>query len=339
MQTNDLDFPYPQELVAVTPSRPSRVAFSTTAETEELSLPQLLQRFRPGDILVLNESKVIPARVFSRDEIEVLFLRANTADVWQVLFPARDLKIGDTLELPGDLTLTLTQKGLPQTVKLSHPIDLAYFERHGEVALPPYIQEARQERHNRREDGEWYQTAWARAPGSVAAPTASLHFTQEDLAALSHNGVDIAYVTLHVGAGTFLPVRAANLSEHTMHAEWATVPAETRRQIGHARARGGRVWALGTTVARTLESQAGGLLKEQIDGAYVGETRLFIYPPYEFKAVDVLLTNFHQPKSTLFGLVAAFAGLERARQVYAWAIERRFQLFSYGDLSVWTRTP
>jgi S-adenosylmethionine:tRNA ribosyltransferase-isomerase len=340
MQTSDLDFSFPQELIATEPSRPCRVAFlAPNAMPEELNLNGLLARFKAGDLLVINESKVIPARVFSVDEIEVLFLRAIDQEHWQVLFPAREFKVGDSLTLPHGLTITLTQKGLPQTVKVSQPIGEEYFLRAGEVALPPYIQEARGQRHNRAEDGRWYQTDWARNPGSVAAPTASLHFQQTDLDNLRQRKVSIAKITLHVGAGTFLPVKAHDLTQHVMHEEWSEIPASTMAAIQKTKASGHRVWALGTTVARTLESQAAGLLHAEPNGGFHGATKLFIYPPYKFKTVDALLTNFHQPKSTLFGLVAAFAGLETAKSAYAWAIERKFRLFSYGDLSAWINKP
>ena len=337
MLTSELDFQFPPELIAVEPSRPSRVAFVHDGAPEELTMPDLLARFQPGDLLVINESKVIPARVFSLEEIEILFLRAVGANRWEVLFPARDLKPGDKLTLPGSVALTLVQKGLPQTVEVSRPLELAYFQEFGEVALPPYIQEARGERHNRAADSRWYQTAWARESGSVAAPTASLHFRQAHLDQLIEAGIEVAPVVLHVGAGTFLPVRTPQLSEHVMHEEQATIPAATMEKIRSAKARGKRVWALGTTVARTLESQAQGMLSEQPDGSFTGATKLFIYPPYAFQTVGGLLTNFHQPKSTLFGLVAAFAGLEQTKKVYQWAIERQFKLFSYGDLSAWTK--
>ena len=336
MQTSDLDFTFPPELVAIEPSRSTRVAFIRPEEMpKELNLPGLIAEFKAGDLLVINESKVIPARVFSSDEIEVLFLKAIDAEHWQVLFPAREFAVGSKLQMPHGLTITLTQKGLPQIVQVSKSIDYEYFDRAGEVALPPYIQEARGQRHNRAEDLRWYQTDWAKNPGSVAAPTASLHFHQSDLLSLKERGVDIANVTLHVGAGTFLPVKSADLTKHVMHEEVAEIPAETIKLVQKTKARGGRVWALGTTVARTLESQAANLLELQADGGFRGATKLFIYPPFEFKIVDALLTNFHQPKSTLLGLVAAFAGLERTKNAYAWAIERKFKLFSYGDLSAW----
>lgn len=325
MQLTDLDYEYPATAVATEPSRPTRVAWKPfDGPPEELTTAQLLARIGPDDLLVVNESKVVPARVFTADETEILFLKERNAHEWEVLFPARDFKVGAELALPGGVRATLIQKGLPQIVRVENMLTPQYFEAHGEMALPPYIQEARAERHNRGLDAGWYQTAWARDPGSVAAPTASLHFTAEDLARVPQ----VAKITLHVGAGTFLPVRTSDLRQHVMHAERVEVSAATRSAIAECK---GRVWALGTTVARTLESL------DLLDENGRGETRLFIYPPYEFKVVDVLLTNFHQPRSTLLALVAAFAGLEDVRATYRWAIERGFHLFSYGDLSAWTR--
>lgn len=338
MQVADLDYSYPPELVAVEPARPSRVAFVRGGSLpRELDMNGLLEEFLPGDLLVINESKVIPARVFSREEVEILFLNETAPGEWQVLFPARDFKTGAELTLPGGVTATLTQKGLPQSVRLSEAVGSEYFQAHGEVALPPYIQEARGQRHNRPEDAQWYQTAWARQPGSVAAPTASLHFREEHLQRLRDKGVEIATVTLHVGAGTFLPIRTENLLEHTMHAERVEISRATLDKVKATKQSGARVWALGTTVTRALEAWARSDLRETADGGAEGETRLFITPGFEFRIVDALLTNFHQPRSTLLSLVAAFAGLENVKRAYAWAVEKRFRLFSYGDLSAWTR--
>ena len=337
MLTSEFDFEYPQELIATEPARPSRVAvIERGLPARESNLPGLLGLFQAGDLLVINETRVNPARVFATSEHEILFLKELEPCLWEVLFSARDFEASDQLELPGGLTATLAQKGLPQRVRLSRPIGADYFTQFGEVALPPYIQQARGLRRNRAEDLDWYQTRWAERPGSVAAPTASLHFTAQDLATLKERGVDIARVTLHVGAGTFLPVKSAHLEDHQMHPEFAEISAGTVAQIATARARKARVWALGTTVARTLESRAAGQLSfDSATDRFRGETRLFIYPPYRFLAVDALLTNFHQPKSTLFSLVCAFAGVEVAKRAYGWAIERRFRLFSYGDLSAW----
>lgn len=333
MRTEDLDFTYPSDLVALEPKRPTRVAWcEPNREPQELTLEDLFKKFTDKDLLVVNQTQVIPARVFSNNNQEILFLKALEDLTWQVLFPARDFEVGDTISMPGDLTIMLSVKSLPQIVKLSKPLTLEYFSEHGEMALPPYIQAGRGERKNRELDIEWYQSIWAKQPGSVAAPTASLHFTPEHLKKLP---AKIANVILHVGAGTFLPVRAAELKDHQMHEEWVHIPKETLERIRETKENGGRVWALGTTVARALESQANQMLKTTPEGQ-AGSTQIFIYPPYQFKTVDVLMTNFHQPKSTLLALVAAFAGLDRAKQVYRWAIERKFKLFSYGDLSVWT---
>lgn len=331
MQLTDLDYAYPPELTAVEPSRPSRVAYSEPRQAPvELTVTGLLDRFATNDLLVVNESKVIPARVFTADDREILFLQSSAPLVWDVLFPARELELGAELRLPGDVTARLTRKGLPQQLTLAQPLAHEYFFTYGEPALPPYIQEARGERHTRTQDRDWYQTAWARQPGSVAAPTASLHFSAEDLARVAN----VARLTLHVGAGTFLPIRTQDLNQHQMHSECVEVPNATVEALSRTRERGGRVWALGTTVTRALESLDQLTVTPQ---GRVGSTALFIRPPYEFKNVDVLLTNFHQPRSTLLALVSTFAGRERVREVYAWAIERRFKLFSYGDLSAWTR--
>jgi S-adenosylmethionine:tRNA ribosyltransferase-isomerase len=336
MRLSDLDYSYPAELTATVPSRPSRVAFTAVGQAPcELTIDGLLERFGPRDLFVINESKVTPARLFSADEVEILFLRPldGEGSEWEVLFPARGRKVGDRLTLPEGVEATLAGKGLPQKLSLSRPLTAAYFERHGEMALPPYIQAARGERHTRPEDARWYQTAWAEVPGSVAAPTASLHFTSGHLGRLAAGG-QVERLTLHVGAGTFLPIRADDLAGHEMHSEFVSLPAALPEKIAAARAAGGRVWALGTTVTRALESID---RLERHGERLAGNTNLFVYPPYSFKNVDVLLTNFHQPRSSLLALVAAFAGLDTVKATYAWAVERRFKLFSYGDLSAWTR--
>ncbi|MGE0633740.1 MAG: S-adenosylmethionine:tRNA ribosyltransferase-isomerase, partial [Pseudobdellovibrionaceae bacterium] len=236
----------------------------------------------------------------------------------------------------------LAAKGRPQKVQVSKPLTDVYFSKVGELPLPPYIQKARGERHNVASDESWYQTVWATKPGSFAAPTASLHFKNEHLQLLKEKGVIITYVTLHVGLGTFLPVTAEDLDHHEMHPEWVEVPATTWSAIESAKSKGKKIWALGTTVCRSLESVPRGLLNRQDDGVYQGLTNLLLQPREteagsDFKVVNVLLTNFHQPKSTLLALVASFAGLERVKTCYKWAIERKFRLFSYGDLSVWEK--
>lgn len=334
MRREDLTFTYPEELVATEPRRPSRVLLFDGTPAEA-SVTDLLARFAPGDLLVVNQTKVLKRRVFAGD-LEILFLREASPRRWETLFPSRGMKPGDQVALPEGLFMTLAEKGRPQVVEVSGDLDPSYFERWGEVPLPPYIQKARARRRTVREDERWYQTFWAEKPGSLAAPTASLHFEPAHFDALREKGVRILPLTLHVGLGTFLPVTSEILSEHRMHFETVEIPRATWSALEETRAAGRQVWSLGTTVARSLESQARGLLRETEEG-FAGETDLFILPGHEWKAVDRLLTNFHQPESTLLALVAAFAGLENVKNAYRWAVERRFRLFSYGDLSAWIR--
>jgi S-adenosylmethionine:tRNA ribosyltransferase-isomerase len=228
------------------------------------------------------------------------------------------------------------EKGKPQKVRVSKKIDYQYFLEFGEMPLPPYIQEARDERSARQRDLEMYQTDWAEEVGSLAAPTASLHFKNNDLEKIKNRGADVESVCLHVGLGTFLPITSDFLEEHKMHSEFVSVEKHVWEKIKDCKREGGRVWALGSTVTRALESVELGLLKEEGD-TFRGETDLFIKPGYEFRVVDILLTNFHQPESTLIAMVMAFAGKEEVRRCYQWAIERKFQLFSYGDLTVWMK--
>lgn len=369
MRVEDLDFPYPEHLVATERAAVSRVLLTRgLAETgaaaiiEELArgLDDLLGYFESGDVLVINDTKVLRRRVFSESGLEILFLNASTdLREWSVLCPATRWKNGTTQILPCGVELELIARGRPQSVRASQPLTDAYFEANGDLPLPPYIQKARDERRNRDQDKTSYQTAWAERPGSLAAPTASLHFTTAHLDQLRAKGVKVEHVTLHVGLGTFLPVTAETLEDHVMHAEFAEIPQSTWEAILRAKAHGHHVWALGTTVTRTLESAARGLLdaadsdvicEHVVDTrppaggprteplAFFGDTKLFITPGYEFKVVDRLLTNFHQPRSTLIALVGAFAGLDTVKRAYAQAIEKNFRLFSYGDLSVWIKS-
>jgi S-adenosylmethionine:tRNA ribosyltransferase-isomerase len=336
MLRTDLDFEFPESLIATSPQRPSRVMHvGPGLEPQEISLDQLIELPQAGDVWILNQTKVLKRRVFA-GELEILFLNEVSPLHWNVLFPSKALKIGDQIQLPEGVTMTLTQKGRPQVVQVSAALTVDYFERHGEVPLPPYIQKARAERHNTPQDESWYQTFWAATPGSLAAPTASLHFERRHLERLSAKGVHVLPVTLHVGLGTFLPVTAEDLKNHLMHSEEVEVPLATWDRIQLARAQGHRVWAMGTTVARSLESVPAEKLNKTSD-AYRGETDLMILPGFEFRVVDCLMTNFHQPQSTLLALVAAFSSLERVKACYQWAIARKFRLFSYGDLSVWIK--
>lgn len=337
MLTSDLDFFYPPELVATEPLRPSRVLFSKPGETAcEVSIASLLEKIPAGDALVINDTKVLPVRVWSLGGDEVLFVKRLSNREWEVLFLARDYKLNDRLEFPGGFSARLVAKGLPQKLEFERELTQEFFAQFGEPALPPYIQAARNDRHARAQDREWYQTAWAENPGSSAAPTASLHFSNLDLQKLRDQGVHVLPLTLHVGLGTFLPIKTEDLSKHTMHAEEVFIPHTTLQKLKQVKEQGGHVWALGTTSMRSLEAYAKGHLTEKNNGFY-GETRLFIQPGFDFQIVDRLLTNFHQPRSTLLALVMAFAGQTRVRDSYQLAVEKGFRLFSYGDLSAWIR--
>lgn len=366
MQKIDLNFEYPEELVATERAISSRVLWAKPApsayEWSEKSVAELIDQFEAGDVLVLNDTKVLKRRLFTASGLEILFLKPVVGDAieqgrlatdWEVLCPSSRWKRNTREILPEGIELEIIQRGRPQVVRAfrgNEPVQLLdqYFERHGEMPLPPYIQKARGERHNRQQDDRQYQTAWAAQPGSLAAPTASLHFSADHLELLRARGVQVLTITLHVGLGTFLPITVDDLNEHQMHAEWIEVQESVWSTIEQCRRSGHRVWALGTTVTRALESVALGLIEKSpksIDGEarYFGETQIFIKPPFDFKVVDVLMTNFHQPESTLLALVAAFVdgvtgnGLNDVKRAYSWAIENKFRLFSYGDLSVWNK--
>jgi S-adenosylmethionine:tRNA ribosyltransferase-isomerase len=332
MLLNDLDYSFSESLIAIEKVAPSRVMCVTNGDPSEITIAQLLDQIPTGDVLVINNTQVLKRRVFSEGGLEILFLKQISALDWTVLFPASRVGDREHVQLPDGVSMQLLTRGLPQSVRLSQAIDESYFEKVGELPLPPYIQKARGERHTREQDTLSYQTEWARRPGSFAAPTASLHFAKQDLEQLKARGVQVLELTLHVGLGTFLPVK--NFETHEMHAEWVELPDATWQAIRKAQSQGHHIWALGTTVTRALESAAQHQL-QLLGGAWQGWSELFIRPPYTFRVVDRLLTNFHQPKSTLLALVATFAGLETVHSSYQWAIERQFRLFSYGDLSVW----
>ncbi|UYL08350.1 tRNA preQ1(34) S-adenosylmethionine ribosyltransferase-isomerase QueA [Bdellovibrio sp. SKB1291214] len=336
MKITDLIFDYPEELVATSPQRPSRVMWVENNQPQEITLVDLMEKINKDDVLVVNNTRVLKRRVFSGD-VEILFLKQNSDLEWEVLFPSKKFKIGQTLELPLGVTMTLAEKGRPQKVVLNQAVTEDYFQKVAELPLPPYIQKARNARHTVDADESWYQTAWAKTPGSFAAPTASLHFSTNDMEQLRTKGVKIVEVTLHVGLGTFLPVTAEDLNDHDMHEEYVEVSAESWKTIQDARNAGHLIWSLGTTTTRSLESVAGGLLKGSDSDGYQGFTKLLIQPGYKFKVVQRLLTNFHQPESTLLALVSGFSSLETVKTCYLWAIERKFRLFSYGDLTCWSQ--
>lgn len=336
MKKSDLRFEYPESLVATEPLRPSRVLWHEQS-AHEITWTQFLEQIPPGDVLVLNNTQVLKRRVFSLNGLEILFLSSANGKEWDVLFPAKKLKIGDRIDLPEGQQITLVEKGRPQKVTASEVLDEAYFSKNAELPLPPYIQQARGERHNVARDESWYQTAWAEKPGSFAAPTASLHFSASDIESLKKRGVIVVELTLHVGLGTFLPITTEDLDDHPMHEEYVEIPKVVWQTILSAKTSGHKIWALGTTVTRSLESAALERLSDN-GQSLSGFTRLLIQPGFQFRVVDRLLTNFHQPESTLLALVAGFAGLDSVKLAYQWAIERKFRLFSYGDLTVWLKT-
>jgi S-adenosylmethionine:tRNA ribosyltransferase-isomerase len=337
MQLADFDFDLPRELIADRPAEPRESArllvLPAEGEITDRHIADLPQLLRPGDLLVFNDTKVIPARLVGRRglaTVEITLARDLGGGAWQAYAKgARRLHAGDRIEFAGDLAAEIVEKSPEGEVSLRFDREGAAFRdalaRYGAMPLPPYIKRPRGGDPRDRAD---YQTIFARAEGAVAAPTAGLHFTPALLDALAACGIEWVTVTLHVGPGTFLPVKVDDPREHRMHAEWGLVSAEAAHRINAARAPGGRVVAVGTTSLRLLESAAAenGEIRE-----FAGETRLFILPGYRFRALDLLLTNFHLPRSTLLMLVAALAGLDRIKSAYAHAVAERYRFFSYGD--------
>lgn len=339
--TTDFDYHLPDELIARYPlavrssSRLLHVQGGTLADLNFTDLPDLLNK---GDLLVLNDTKVMKARLFGVKDtggaVEVLIERITDHDNHIAhchVRSSRALKVGQTVSL-ADGGMTATMCGRAENLfilQFDAPI-LADLERYGQMPIPPYFERTADDTDNTR-----YQTVFhdPAKQASVAAPTASLHFDDETLACLSDKGVEIAFVTLHVGAGTFAPVKADDLTDHIMHAEYAHLPQVTADKINATKAQGGQVIAVGTTVTRTLETAH----LHRVDGQlteFAGDTQIFIYPPYDFGVVDRLITNFHLPKSTLLMLVSAFAGTDNIKHAYAHAIDRKYRFFSYGDAMI-----
>ncbi len=330
MKLSDLKYDYPEELIALEPSRPTRVMWvDELGVPSEITIKDLIAKIPAGDVVVVNDTKVLKRRVFV-DNIEILFLDTLSNNEWKVLFPSKKFSVGDSVILPNGTTMTLLQKGLPQIVSVSTELTEADFEKMAELPLPPYIQKARGERHTVQNDESWYQTAWAKKAGSFAAPTASLHFSENDLLTLQKNGVHVLKITLHVGLGTFLPVKTEDLDDHQMHGEFYDVENSVWKKICEAKNNNRGIWALGTTVTRTLETVAR-------TNEIAGESKILLQAGSVFKIVNRLMTNFHQPESTLLALVAGFSDLETVKKNYAWAISKKFKLFSYGDFSVWMK--
>ena len=336
MKTHDFYYDLPPELIAQTPleRRDSSRLMTLDRQTGELShrhFYDIVDMLRPGDCLVMNDSRVLPARLLGHrvptgGAVEVLLLTDKGGGVWECLTkPGRKTHTGTRLSFgDGDLTATVVGEtdGGNKLVQFHYEgIFLEVLERLGKMPLPPYIKEELQ-------DPERYQTVYSRVTGSAAAPTAGLHFTPELLEKIAAKGVKLAYVTLHVGLGTFRPVKAEEVTEHHMHAEFCMLSQQTADLINETKRAGGRVVCVGTTSCRTLESLA------RDDGTFTESsawTDIFIYPGYQFKAMDALITNFHLPESTLVMLVSAFAGREHVLHAYETAVQERYRFFSFGD--------
>ena len=334
MKLSEFDFPFDSSLIAAHPSLPrdharllvlQRLGRSLAHRRVE-ELPNLLQ---PGDLLVVNNTKVLAARVAGRKsssgaEVEILFVKDLGDAIWEVLIKGT-FRPGQIIEMGAEASAVVIERGAIRTrVRVESPIPFSeWLRQYGRMPLPPYLKRAPTD-----QDREWYQTLFALHEGAIAAPTAGLHFTPELLARLRQSGIGLTDVTLHVGVGTFKPVTVDQIEDHQMGAEWIEVGAEAVRAIEQVRAAGGRIVSVGTTVVRALETAA------RADGQirpYCGETDIFITPGFSFKVVDALLTNFHLPRTTLLMLVSALAGTEFLRQAYADAVRERYRFYSYGD--------
>lgn len=338
MRVDAFDFELPPERIAQRPVEPRDAArllrVTQDGITDRLvrDLPDLLA---PGDLLVFNDTRVVPARLIGRRgdaTVSITLHQALALDTWLVFAkPGKRLRVGDRVSFTADFSALVLEKRPAGDIALRFDRGgaalMAALHAHGSIPLPPYIRGGIADDRDRRD----YQTLFAREEGAVAAPTAALHFTDGLMAALAERGVSSTLLTLHVGAGTFLPVKVEDTADHVMHEELGVLSAETAGRINRARAAGGRIVAVGTTSLRLLESAAAA------DGTvapFEGGTRLFITPGYRFKAVDRLMTNFHLPKSTLFMLVSAFAGLTRMRAAYEHATRSGYRFYSYGDSSL-----
>ena len=339
MKVDLFDFELPPERIALRPARPRDSARMLVArgpdETLDRSVRDLPEMLEPGDMLVFNDTRVIPARLEGRRgdaKIGATLHKRIDLRRWQAFVRnAKRLREGDRVEFPQGVTAIAETRHADGSFTLAfegdEPVEVL-LERAGTMPLPPYIAGKRATDEQDRSD---YQTMFAEKDGAVAAPTAALHFTDDLMAALAERGVLTETLTLHVGAGTFLPVKAEDTTEHVMHSEWGRIDAATAERLNAARAAGGRIISVGTTSLRVLESAAG---EDGKLAAWEGDTDIFITPGYRFKAIDGLMTNFHLPKSTLFMLVSALMGLDRMQALYAHAIASEYRFYSYGDSSL-----
>lgn len=350
MKLQDFDYELPESYIAQEPVEPRDSSRLMVVNRQDESLEHrvfrdILEYINPGDVLVLNTTRVIPARVQAKradtgGKMELLFLRQIQPDMWRVLVGGKRAQTGTrvaipALEIEGEVVEEL--EGSERVIRFNSAIDGALHEV-GEVPLPPYI-------HQPLADSERYQTVYSRTEGSAAAPTAGLHFTPDLLIALRDKGAKLAYCTLHVGLDTFQPVHEENVQDHKIHSEWATISADDAKLINDAKLAGGRIIAVGTTSARTLETagilSAGGDPADPAASedrcpwrpviAFEADTELFIYPGYKWRVVDAMITNFHLPKSTLLMMISAFAGYDLTMQAYETAKQHNYRFFSLGD--------
>jgi len=333
MNTSDFDYPLPPGSIAQSPAEPrdsSRllVLHRSTGKLEHKRFNQITQYLRPGDLLVLNQTRVIPARIHATKptggRVELLLLRREDELTWECLVGGKGMTVGRKVTLDDGLQAGIIEvlEGSRRRVRFDEPVE-GHLARDGEMPLPPYI-------HEKPSNPERYQTVYAKTPGSAAAPTAGLHFTPALLDQIRSNGVDLAFVTLHVGLDTFAPVTEDDPAAHKIHTEWCELDSDTAGKINATKKAGGRVIAVGTTSVRTLESTATG---SPVGGLqpFSGPTSIYILPGYRFGMVDAMITNFHLPKSTLIMLVSAFAGRELILDTYQAAIREGYRFFSFGD--------
>ncbi len=334
---SDFDYVLPEELIASSPPKnrgDSRLLVAANANLLDLKFNQIIDFINPNDIIIFNDSKVIKARLFgnkiSGGKIEILIERIlPNQEVIAFIGSNKTISIGMIVNLPNEISVQVIKKmdGLFKLSPISPVNWLEYLDKYGHVPLPPYIK-----RTDDKSDEIRYQTVYAKNKGSVASPTAGLHFTEELLEKIKNKGATIAYITLHVGSGTFKPVSTEDISKHKMHSEIYSIDENTLKLIKQAKLNGGSIIAVGTTSVRTLETIA----KNNFT-ALTGETDIFITPGYKFQLVDKMITNFHLPKSTLMMLVSAFAGFETIKKVYSHAVKNKYRFFSYGDACIFMK--
>lgn len=334
MKTADFDYDLPIERIAQTPVEPRHnsrlfVVNRSSGAFEHRRFYEVGDYLSPGDLMVINETRVIPARIHARKDtggmVELLLLRRESDCVWEALVGGKRMVAGRKLVVTDGLRAEVETEleGSRRLIRFSEPVE-PYLEQIGEMPLPPYI-------HTRLDDPERYQTVYARRPGSAAAPTAGLHFTPQLIAQLERQGIRFASVTLHVGLDTFAPVTEEDPTQHKIHTEWCEVTEAAAQAVNETRKAGRRVIAVGTTSVRTLESAARSARGDEVIRPFAGPTDLFILPGYEFRVVDAMITNFHLPKSTLLMLVSAFAGRDLILKAYREAIDREYRFYSLGD--------